>query len=141
MAKTYLDFFREIAAIPHGSGNTKAISDYCVRFAKARGLRCLQDDAGNVIIFKTKRAAESPPILYLPMAFRARCPRACQSPEFLRIRLEMIQSAKETSSRTRSSGYITYKRMFRGKSIIPAVLKNCTTLTKIAMTVLAMPSF
>ncbi len=52
MAKTYLNYFREIAAIPHGSGNTKAISDYCVRFAKARGLRCLQDEAGNVIIFK-----------------------------------------------------------------------------------------
>ncbi len=61
MAKTYLDFFLEIAAIPHGSGNTKAISDYCVRFAKARGLRCLQDDAGNVIIFKnaTNGSAET----------------------------------------------------------------------------------
>lgn len=52
MAKTYLDYFREIAAIPHGSGNTKAISDYCVRFAQQRGLQSLQDDAGNVIIFK-----------------------------------------------------------------------------------------
>ena len=52
MANTYLDFFREIAAIPHGSGNTKAISDYCVRFAKDRGLQSLQDDAGNVIICK-----------------------------------------------------------------------------------------
>ena len=52
MAKTYLDYFKEIAAIPHGSGNTKTISDYCVRFAQQRGLRCLQDDAGNVILFK-----------------------------------------------------------------------------------------
>ena len=52
MAKTYLDYFRALAAIPHGSGNTKAISDYCVRFAKERGLQSLQDDAGNVIIFK-----------------------------------------------------------------------------------------
>lgn len=52
MAKTYLDFFREIAAIPHGSGNTKAISDYCAAFADRRSLRCLRDETGNVIIFK-----------------------------------------------------------------------------------------
>ncbi|MBQ4365447.1 MAG: aminoacyl-histidine dipeptidase [Clostridia bacterium] len=52
MAKTYLDFFKEIAAIPHGSGNTKAISDYCASFAKQRGLRYLQDEANNVIIWK-----------------------------------------------------------------------------------------
>ena len=52
MANTYLDFFKAIAAIPHGSGNTKAISDYCVRFAKARGLRYLQDESNNVIIWK-----------------------------------------------------------------------------------------
>ncbi len=52
MAKTYLDFFKELAAIPHGSGDTKAISDYCVSFAKQRGLRYLQDSANNVIIWK-----------------------------------------------------------------------------------------
>lgn len=52
MAKTYLDFFKELAAIPHGSGNTRAISDYCVSFAKQRGLRYLQDESNNVIIFK-----------------------------------------------------------------------------------------
>ena len=27
-------YFEELCGIPHGSGNTKAISDYCVRFAK-----------------------------------------------------------------------------------------------------------
>jgi dipeptidase D len=31
-------FFEEICAIPHGSRNTKAISDYLVAFAKARNL-------------------------------------------------------------------------------------------------------
>lgn len=45
-------YFREICAIPHGSGNTQAISDYCVEFAKMHGLRYLQDKLGNVIIFK-----------------------------------------------------------------------------------------
>lgn len=45
-------FFEEISVIPRGSGNTKAISDYCVDFAKARGLEYVQDDANNVIIVK-----------------------------------------------------------------------------------------
>ena len=43
-------FFEEICAIPHGSGNTKALSDYCVRFAQARGLEYHQDALGSVII-------------------------------------------------------------------------------------------
>ena len=45
-------FFEEICAIPHGSRNTKAISDYLVDFAKARNLRYIQDDVNNVIIFQ-----------------------------------------------------------------------------------------
>ena len=45
-------FFEALCAIPHGSGNTKAISDYLVAFAKARGLRYIQDDVNNVIIFQ-----------------------------------------------------------------------------------------
>ena len=44
-------FFREICAIPHGSGNTKAISDYLVAFAKERSLSCIQDKLNNVLIF------------------------------------------------------------------------------------------
>ena len=44
-------YFEEICAIPHGSGNTKAISDYLVRFAQAQGLRYIQDGLNNVIIF------------------------------------------------------------------------------------------
>lgn len=49
-------YFEEIAAIPHGSGNTAAISDYCVAFAKAHGLACVQDKLGNVIIKKPATA-------------------------------------------------------------------------------------
>lgn len=45
-------YFEEIAAIPHGSGNTKAISDYCVKFAKRYGLEYYQDEYNNVIIIK-----------------------------------------------------------------------------------------
>lgn len=45
-------YFEEICAIPHGSGNTKQISDYLVAFAKKHGLRYLQDAANNVILFQ-----------------------------------------------------------------------------------------
>ncbi|MBE6963138.1 MAG: aminoacyl-histidine dipeptidase [Ruminococcaceae bacterium] len=42
--------FEELCGIPHGSRNTKAVSDWCVRFAKERGFTCYQDAADNVII-------------------------------------------------------------------------------------------
>ena len=44
-------YFEEICAIPHGSRNTRMISDYLVNFAKAHELRYIQDEADNVIIF------------------------------------------------------------------------------------------
>lgn len=52
----YLDYFKELCAIPHGSGNTRAVSDYVVAFARTRALRYIQDEAGNVIIFKEASA-------------------------------------------------------------------------------------
>ena len=45
-------YFEEISKIPHGSYNTKAISDYCVEFAKTHGLKYYQDEVNNVIIYK-----------------------------------------------------------------------------------------
>lgn len=44
-------YFEQICAIPHGSGNTKTISDYLVGFAKEQGIRYIQDEANNVILF------------------------------------------------------------------------------------------
>lgn len=44
-------YFEEICAIPHGSRNTEAISDYLVRFAQEHSLRYLQDSSNNVILF------------------------------------------------------------------------------------------
>ena len=46
------EFFEEICGIPHGSKNTKMISDYLVSFAKERNLNYIQDEANNVIIFQ-----------------------------------------------------------------------------------------
>jgi len=44
--------FEALCAIPHGSGNTKQISDHLVAFAAKRGLEVHQDDWNNVIIIK-----------------------------------------------------------------------------------------
>ncbi|MBR4761581.1 MAG: aminoacyl-histidine dipeptidase [Clostridia bacterium] len=44
--------FEDICAIPHGSGNTAAISEYCCAFAKRLGLWCHRDGLNNVIIKK-----------------------------------------------------------------------------------------
>ena len=46
------EYFEEICAIPHGSGNTKMISDYLVCFAQAHDLRYIQDELNNVIMFQ-----------------------------------------------------------------------------------------
>ena len=43
-------FFEEITKIPHGSGNVGQISDYLVKFARDRGLFCIQDELKNIII-------------------------------------------------------------------------------------------
>ena len=47
-----LHYFEELCAIPHGSRDTKRISDYCVRFAREHGLRYVQDEHNNVVIYK-----------------------------------------------------------------------------------------
>ena len=44
-------YFEEICAIPHGSRNTKMISDHLVEFAKKHGLKYIQDADNNVILF------------------------------------------------------------------------------------------
>jgi len=48
--KKVFSFFETICSIPHGSGNTAQISDYCASFARDRGLEYHQDALGNVII-------------------------------------------------------------------------------------------
>lgn len=50
--KVVFGFFEKIASIPHGSYNTKEISDYLVDFAKERGLEYYQDEVNNVVISK-----------------------------------------------------------------------------------------
>ncbi len=59
-------FFEEICAIPHGSSNRKPLADYCVDFAKNRGLKFHRDAEDNVILWKrgtSGREGESAVIL------------------------------------------------------------------------------
>ena len=58
-------YFEEICSIPHGSRNTRQISDYLVEFAGKHDLRYIQDDADNVIIFgdATPGYEDHPPII------------------------------------------------------------------------------
>ncbi len=59
-------YFEEICAIPHASGNRKPLSDYCVAFARERGLACWQDAAYNVIIKKPASAGyeQAAPVIF-----------------------------------------------------------------------------
>lgn len=52
MFEKVLSYFREIASIPHGSGNTDMLCDYCVNFALSHNLRYIKDLSGNIVIFK-----------------------------------------------------------------------------------------
>lgn len=50
--KSVFRYFEELCRIPHGSGNTKRISDYLVDFAVRHGLRYEQDHLNNVILYQ-----------------------------------------------------------------------------------------
>ena len=58
-------YFEKICSIPHGSRNTKLISDYLVCFAQEHGLRYIQDEANNVILFQegTCGMEDHPPVI------------------------------------------------------------------------------
>ena len=58
-------YFEKICSIPHGSRNTKAISDFLVDFAREQGLRYIQDESNNVILFQegTCGMEDHPPVI------------------------------------------------------------------------------
>ncbi len=63
--ESVFSYFEALCAIPHGSGNTKGISDYLVAFAKQQDLSYLQDALNNVIIFApaTEGYEDHPPVI------------------------------------------------------------------------------
>ena len=58
-------YFEKLCSVPHGSGNTKQISDLCVGFAKELGLKYRQEACNNVVIWKGGSAGyeKSEPII------------------------------------------------------------------------------
>lgn len=50
--KAVFHYFERLCAVPHGSGNTKIISDLCVTMAQELGLQYRQEECNNVIIWK-----------------------------------------------------------------------------------------
>lgn len=85
-------FFEEISRIPRGTYHTKEVSDYCVNFAKERGLSVIQDQWNNVIIKKpgTKGYEDSEPVIiqgHLDMV----CEKTADSDhDFLKDPLELM---------------------------------------------------
>ena len=63
--KDVFSYFEILSSVPPGSGNTKQISDLCVRFARERGLRCRQDALNNVVILKdaSQGCEGAPPVI------------------------------------------------------------------------------
>ncbi|MBQ8359103.1 MAG: aminoacyl-histidine dipeptidase [Oscillospiraceae bacterium] len=49
--KSVFSYFEKLCSFPHGSGNTKQISDYIVSFAKEHRIRYVQDELNNVLLF------------------------------------------------------------------------------------------
>ncbi len=58
-------YFEKLCSIPHGSRNTKMISDYLVAFAKEQGIRYVQDALNNVLMFQegTCGREDHPPVI------------------------------------------------------------------------------
>ncbi len=78
-------YFEDISSIPHGSGNTAPIRDYCVNFAKEHGLRYHTDELNNVVIYKEASAGyENSPAVIL----QAHTDMVCQKTEDCNIDFE-----------------------------------------------------
>lgn len=52
LTKPYCYYFQEICRIPHGSRQEKRLSDWLTSFAKEHSLSYIQDELGNVVIYK-----------------------------------------------------------------------------------------
>ena len=78
-------YFEEICAIPHGSGNTKKISDYLVSVAKAHNIRYVQDALNNVLLFKDATAGYEN---HAPVILQGHMDMVCEKEPELSINME-----------------------------------------------------
>ena len=63
--KAVFTYFEKLCAVPHGSGNTKQVSDLCAGFAKELGLAFRQDEHNNLVIWKEASPGyeDAPPVI------------------------------------------------------------------------------
>jgi dipeptidase D len=63
--KRVFEIFEQIAAIPHGSGNTSALGDWCVQQIQSMGVCVKKDKVGNVIACKagSEGREQEPPVI------------------------------------------------------------------------------
>jgi len=79
--KKVFEFFELCSSVPHGSGNTKQVSDICVQFAKDRGLEYKQDELNNVVIYKpASRGYENAPTVILQGHLDMVCAKYAEDP-------------------------------------------------------------
>lgn len=75
--KRVMSFFEDICSIPHGSGNTAAIGDYCINKAHQMGLYAVKDAMGNVVIKKpASKGYENHPTVVLQAHLDMVCEKA-----------------------------------------------------------------
>lgn len=85
-----LKYFKEISKIPRGSGNRKAISDYLTKFGNDLGLKTIQDEQSNVIIYKDGTGSSEDAII-LQGHFDMVCEKNSSSNhDFLKDGIELI---------------------------------------------------
>lgn len=94
-------YFEKIASIPHGSRNTKGITDYLVAFAEKHHLRYIRDEADNVIIFKDASAGYED---HEPVILQGHTDMVCQKEEGCTIDME-----KEPIQLTHDDTYVFAK--------------------------------
>ena len=78
-------YFEKLTTIPHGSGNTRAISDYFLEFSAEHGLDCHRDEAGNVFIFKKATPGYED---HAPVILQAHMDMVCQKKEDFTLDME-----------------------------------------------------
>ena len=68
ITKPHCYYFNEICKIPHGSENEKQLSDWIVQFAVKHKLSFVQDEMGNVVVYKAAGMKTTPALLFRPIS-------------------------------------------------------------------------
>ena len=99
-------YFEELCRIPHGSGNTKEVSDYLVQFARDHELSWYQDASNNVVIRRpASKGCELAPTVIL----QGHCDMVCEkkpgsSHDFTKDGLELHIDGDEIYARDTTLG-------------------------------------